>query len=501
MPTMAAVDLGAQSGRVALGRFDGERLSVDELHRFPNVPVRVDGTLHWDVLRLYDGLLEGLRAAGRESAGQVDAVGVDTWGVDFALLDRSGRLLQNPVHHRDARSERGMALVLDRIPGRELYERTGIQLMPINTVFQLGAMVAEDDPALEAAETLLLLPDLFNYWLSGAVGCELTNATTTACLDPRAGEWAEDLLARLGIPRNLFPDIVAAATVLGPLREDVAEETALHGTTIVAPATHDTGSAVAAVPFRSPGAAYISAGTWSLVGLEIAEPLIDDRTFAANLTNEGGVEGTFRLLRNVTGLWLLHECRRAWVLEGLDLSFDELVAMAGEAPALASLIDPDDPVFAPSGDMPHRIREFCTQTDQEAPETPGAMTRCALESIALAHRRAIDLLREAAGAEPPEIHVVGGGARNPLLCSWTADAAGLPVLAGPDEATVIGNLLVQALALGELGSLADAREVVRASFTPTLYEPSDHSVWEEAYGRFEAIASANGRRAQEALTP
>lgn len=501
MATMAAVDLGAQSGRVALGRFDGERLSVDELLRFPNVPVPVHGTLHWDVLRLYDGVLEGLRTAARGTDGRIDSVGIDTWGVDFALLDRTGRLMQNPVHHRDARGERGMAFVLERIPARELYERTGIQLMPINTVFQLGSMVAADDPALEAARTLLLVPDLLHFWLSGVMASEQTNATTTACFDARAGEWAGDILERLGIPPHLFPEVMAPATVLGPLRDDVAEETGLRGTAVVAPTTHDTASAVASVPFRRPGAAYISAGTWSLVGLELAEPLIDDRTFAANLTNEGGVEGTFRLLRNVTGLWLLNECRRAWALEGLDLSFEELVTLAGEASALASLIDPDDPVFAPPGDMPRRIRRFCTQTGQEAPETPGAIVRCALESIGLAHRRAIDLLREAAGAEPPEIHVVGGGARNPLFCGWTADAAGLPVLAGPDEATVIGNLLVQALALGELGSLADAREIVRASFAPTVYEPSDHSAWEEAYGRFEAIASANDRPTQEALAP
>jgi rhamnulokinase len=281
----------------------------------------------------------------------------------------------------------------------------------------------------------------------------------------------------------------------------VAEETGLRGTAVVAPATHDTASAVAFVPFRRPGAAYISAGTWSLVGLELAEPLIDDRTFAANLTNEGGVEGTVRLLRNVTGLWLLHECQRAWALEGLDLSFDELVAMARAAAALRSLVDPNDPMFAAPGDMPGRIRAFCARTGQEPPETPGELARCALESIALSHRQAIGLLRDAAGADPPEIHVVGGGARNPLLCRWTADATGLPVLAGPEEATEIGNLVVQALALGELRSLEEAREVVRASFAPTLYEPSEHAVWEEAYGRFEAIASANSRPAQKVLAP
>jgi rhamnulokinase len=501
MATIVAADLGAQSGRVALGRFDGERLSVDELHRFPNVPVAVHDTLHWDVLRLYEGVLEGLRAAARETAGEVDAVGVDTWGVDFGLLDRSGRLLQNPVHHRDARSERGMALVLERIPAEELYRRTGVQVMPINTIFQLGAMVAAHDPALEAARTLLLLPDLLHYWLSGTAGSELTNATTTACLDARAGDWADDLLARLGIPRHLFSELVPPATVLGPLRDEVARETALRGTQVVAAGTHDTASAVAAVPFRRVGAAYISAGTWSLVGLEIAQPLIDGRTLAANLTNEGGVGSTFRLLRNVTGLWLLHECRRAWALDGLDMSFDELVAMAREAPALASLIDPNDPGFAAPGDMPRRIREFCTRTGQEPPETPGAIARCVLESVALAHRQAIDLLREAAGADPAEIHIVGGGARNALLCRWTADATGLPVLAGPDEASTIGNLLVQALALGELASLGEAREVVRASFAPMPYEPAEQSAWEEAYGRFEAIASANGRPAQEAVAP
>jgi rhamnulokinase len=373
--------------------------------------------------------------------------------------------------------------------------------MPINSVFQLGSMMAADDPALETARTLLLVPDLLHYWLSGVVASEQTNATTTACFDARAGEWAVDLLERLGIPPPLFPEVVAPATVLGPLRDEVAEETALRGTAVVAPATHDTASAVASVPFRRPGAAYISAGTWSLVGLELTEPLIDDRTFSANLTNEGGVEGTVRLLRNVTGLWLLHECRRAWALEGLDLGFDELVAMAGEAAALRSLVDPNDPTFATPGDMPGRIRAFCAGTGQEPPETPGEVARCALESIALSHRHAIGLLREAAGADPPEIHVVGGGARNPLLCRWTADATGLPVLAGPEEATAIGNLVVQALALGELRSLEEAREVVRASFAPTLYEPSKHAVWEEAYGRFEAIGSANGRPAQEVLAP
>jgi rhamnulokinase len=488
MATMAAVDLGAQSGRVSLGRLEGERLSVLEVHRFANVPVAVHGRLYWDVLRLYDGVLEGLRASARETGGRVDSVGVDSWGVDFGLLDRGGRLLANPVHHRDPRHERGVEAVLAHVPARDLYERTGIQLMPINTVFQLGAMAAADDPLLDAAETLLLIPDLLHYWLSGERACERTNATTTACFDPRVGAWADDLLERVGIPPQLFPSVVAPGTVLGPLRDDAADETRLSGAAVIAPATHDTASAVASVPFVEPGAAYVSAGTWSLVGLELREPLIDDRTFAANLTNEGGVAGTFRLLKNVTGLWLLHECRRAWAREGRDWSFDELVTMAAGAPPLRSLVDPDDPSFAAPGEMPDRIRAYCAAAGQPVPETPGETIRCVLESIALGHARAVSLLGDAAEA-PPAVHVVGGGARNRLLCQWTADATGLPVLAGPEEATVIGNLAVQALALGEIGSLEDARRIVAASTALTRYEPAgERGAWADASGRFARVA-------------
>jgi len=500
MTTMAAVDLGAQSGRVALGRFDGERLTLTELHRFANISVRAHGTLYWDALRLYESVLEGLGAAARETGGDVDSVGVDTWGVDFALLDSAGRLMANPVHHRDARHERGVGAVLERVPARELYERTGIQLMPINTVFQLGAMAAEDDEQLERAESLLLLPDLIHYWLSGERTCEFTNATTTACLDPQSGAWARDMLELVGIPARLFPDVVPPGTTVGTLREDVVEETRLAGARVIAPATHDTASAVAAVPLLRPGAAYISAGTWSLVGLEVARPLIDDRTFAANLTNEGGVGGTFRLLKNVTGLWLLHECRRAWSLDGRDVSFDELVALAEGAEQLCSLVDPDNSVFAAPGDMPERIREFCARTGQPVPESVGAIARCALESIALGHARAVALLRDVTGEAPPELHIVGGGARNRLLCQWTADATGLPVLAGPAEATVIGNLAVQAIALGEIRSLEEARLVVRASIPLTSYEPGAGSAWNEAGARFEALA-ATQPVPQKALTP
>ena len=488
MATLAAVDLGAQSGRVAVGRFDGERLGVTEVHRFPNVPVRTRGTLNWDILRVFRDVLDGLAAAARE-AGRVDSVAVDSWGVDFALIDSQGRRVQNPVHYRDARRARAMDGVLMRVPARELYDRTGIQLMPINTVFELGAMAAEADPALDAAETMLLIPDLMHYWLCGASTSEFTNATTTQCFDPHSGGWAADLLDRLDVPTRLLPDVVQPGTRLAPLNDAVAEETRLRGAEVVAAATHDTGSAVAGVPFRQPGSVFISAGTWSLVGLEVQAPVITDAAFAANLTNEGGVGGTFRLLRNVTGLWLIHECRRVWSEEGREHSFDQLVALAKDAPALQSFIDPNDAAFGDAGDMPARVRAFCAHTGQTEPVDPGAVVRCILESLALKHAQVIDVLASVTGVAPREIHVVGGGARNELLCRWTADAAGLPVLAGPEEATLLGNMLVQAMALGEISSLAEGREVIGASVVPTAYEPQDTSKWREARERFaEAVA-------------
>jgi rhamnulokinase len=483
MTTLAAVDLGAQSGRVAVGKLDGERLTVSEVHRFPNVPVRLRETLHWDILRIYQDVLDGLRAAAR-AVGRVDTVAVDSWAVDFGVLDRSGRLLQNPVHYRDARRSRVMDAVLAEIPARELYERTGIQLLPINTVFELAAMAAEHDPVLAAADTILLIPDLVNHWLCGSRTSEFTNATTTQCFDPRTGGWATDLLERLGVPSRPLPDVVEPGTMLGPLSAEVAAETRLAGTDVIAVATHDTGSAVAAVPFRERDAAFISAGTWSLVGMEVTVPVITDATFVANLTNEGGVAGTFRLLRNVTGLWLVHECRRAWALEGHEYSFAQLVELAEKAPEFRSFIDPNDPAFAEPGDMPARVRAFCAHTGQAEPIEPGAVVRCILESLALTHAQTLELLASVTGVALREVHIVGGGARNELLCRWTADAAALPVLAGPEEATLLGNLLVQAIALGEIGSVEEGREIVRASAAATIYEPEDGPAWQEARRRF-----------------
>lgn len=488
MATMVAVDLGAQSGRVAVGRYDGRRLTVDEVHRFPNVPVRTQGRLQWDVLRLYADVLDGLRAAAR-AFDRVDSVGVDSWAVDFGLLDARGRLVQNPVHYRDSRRPSSFQTVLSEIPARELYDRTGIQLIPINTIFELAAMVEERDPALGVAQQLLMVPDLVHYWLCGARVTEFTNATTTQCLDAAERTWAVDLLERLGVPAHLPAELVGPGTILGPLAADVAEETGLRDVRVIAPATHDTASAVVGAPLRNPGSAYISAGTWSLVGLEVDRPVIDDRTFAANLTNEGGVGGRYRLLRNVTGLWLLHECRRAWATQGRDYAFDELVALAQDAPPLRALVDPDDALFAAPGDMPRRIRDYCERTGQETSDDPAAVARCILESLALKHRQTLELLREATGHAPDEVHVVGGGSQNELLCQWTADAAGIPALAGPAEATEVGNLVVQAIALGELSSVQEGRELVETSFPLRIHEPRETAAWSDARERFAELVA------------
>jgi rhamnulokinase len=487
MSVFAAVDLGAQSGRVALGRFDGQRLAIEELHRFPNEPVLAGGRLQWDTQRLFRETLDGLAAAARTAV--VDAMAVDSWAVDFGLVGVDGALLANPVHYRDRRRAAAYDSVLSRIPARELYARTGIQLLPINTIFELAALATEGDPALAAAETLLLVPDLFNAWLCGSRVAELTNATTTQCYDPSERAWAVDLLARLDVPAAIFPEIVPPGTPLGPVVEDVAEETGLGAAPVIAGATHDTASAVVAVPFRDPGSVFLSVGTWSLVGLETREPLLDERAFDANVTNEGGVAGTFRLLRNVTGLWLLHECRRAWAAQGAVYSFEELVSLAAAAPPLRSLVDPDDAAFAEPGDMPARISDCCARTGQPVPVDPGATARCILESLALAHAATADVISAVAGTTPHELHVVGGGARNDLLCRWTAEAAELPVLAGPEEATLVGNMLVQAMALGELATLADARTVVSESFAVKTYEPSGGGEWAEARERFRRLAA------------
>lgn len=485
-----AVDLGAESGRAVLGRFDGERMELEELHRFPNMPIRLPDGLHWDVLRIFAEIKAGIaRAAG--NGARIESLGVDSWGVDFALLDRDGALISNPYHYRDPRTEGMQERACERMPKEEIYRITGIQFMPINTLNQLLAM--EGSPLLEAARTLLMIPDLFGYWLTGEKACESTNASTTQLCDARSGEWSRDLLEKMGLPEHVFAEIIAPGTRLGPLLPEVAEETgAGRELPVTAVASHDTASAVVAVPAEGEDFAYISSGTWSLVGVELPEPAISPEGMSANFTNEGGFGGATRFLKNVMGLWLLQECRRTWAREGREYSYEELTRLAEAVPVAGSLLDPDHPAFLPPGDMPSRIRSFCRETGQGPPEEPGEVARCVLESLALKYRWVLERAEEMTGRRAEVIHVVGGGARNTLLCQLTADATRRPVRAGPVEATALGNLMVQAYSRGYLGSLEEIRSAVRGSRVEVRdYRPAGSADgWEDAYGRLRKVMDA-----------
>lgn len=481
-----AVDLGAESGRVVLGRFDGERMTVEEVHRFPNVPVWVSGALYWDALRIFQEVKTGLAKGGE--AGDISGVAIDSWGVDFALLDGEGELLSNPRNYRDPRTDGMMEQAFRLVSREEIYRKTGIQFIQINTLYQLLAM--RDSPLLETADKLLLIPDLLNYWLTGEKVGEFTNVTTTQLYDLHTGDWARDLAGDMQIPGHIFPRIVQPATHLGPLASEVAEETGLaEGTTITAAASHDTASAVVAVPAEGDDFAYISSGTWSLVGVEAPRPVLTPEAMHSNFTNEGGFGGKTRFLKNVMGLWLLQECRRTWAREGRDYSYEELQQLAREAAPFGPLVDPDHPSFFSPGEMPSRIRWFCEATGQRPPEGPAEISRCVLESLALKYRLVVEQAGEITGQSVDVVHVVGGGVRNEFLCQLTADATRRPVRTEPAEATALGNLTVQAYAGGDLASQEEIRAVVRRSVEVREYEPlGDESRWQEALERLRAAA-------------
>lgn len=477
---VVAVDLGAESGRCAVGEFDGSTIRLAEVHRFANIPVQLPDGLHWDVLRLFEEVKVGVRRAHLE--GALASLGLDTWGVDFALLDRDGALIHNPYHYRDRRTEGILDIAFRRVPREEIFARTGIQIMPINTLYQLLAMARS--AALEHAHRLVMMPDLFNYWLTGQVGCEFTEATTSQCYDPLAGGWALDLLEHLGLPTNLFPGIVACGTLLGPVHPSLAEEVGEPDLRVIATASHDTAAAVAAVPAAGPNFAFVSAGTWLLIGTEVSSPQITPQTFKDNFTNEGGVGGRFLLMRNVTGLWLLQESLRHWSARDEGLTYDLLTREAEEAAPFGPVVDPDDESFLRPTDMPLRIREYCRSSGQRVPENRGEVTRCILESLALKCRWVVDRLERLLGRGIEVIHMVGGGSRNALLCRLTAGATGRPVEAGPLEATAMGNALTQLQTLGQIHTLEEMRQVVRQSVTVTPYAPADRDRWAEAYDRF-----------------
>jgi rhamnulokinase len=483
---LLAFDLGAESGRGLLGAFDGRRLQLDVVHRFANGPVGTLETMHWDVLRLFSEMLAGLRKCALDLGG-VDSVGIDTWGVDFALLGRGGTLLGNPRHYRDPHTETILDETYRRVPKAEIFRRTGIQLMRFNTLFQLLALQRDRSPLLDVAETLLFMPDLFHYFLTGIKVNEYTDASTSQMLDPFTRSWSRELIDAFGLPGRILGTIIQPGTVLGPLRTAVATETGLTPIPVIAPATHDTGSAFAAVPARTDAWACISSGTWSLMGAEIPAPLVSDEAARYNFTNEGGVAGTIRFLKNIMGLWLVQECRRVWERAGKVYSYEELVRLAEAAPPFVSLVDPDDPSFWLPPSMPRALGDFCKRTGQPAPIEPGPVVRCALESLALRYRWVLERLEELLGKGLETIHVVGGGSQNAFLCQLTADACNRPVVAGPVEATAIGNVLVQALGLGLVGSLAQAREVVRQSFDVRGYEPREPQRWQEPYKHFTSL--------------
>jgi len=489
--TYIAIDLGAESGRVIAGALDGGRVRLEEVYRFPNVPVRTPDGLHWDPLRLYAETLVGLRAAGHTYGAGVAGVGVDAWAVDYGLLDADGRLLGAPYHYRDGRTDGVREAVARVVPAAAQYARTGIAQLPFNTLYQLAAQRRAGDGALELARSLLMIPDLLHYWLSGERATEHTNASTTGMLGVD-GAWATDMLARLDLPAHMLLAPSRSGTTLGPLRAAVRAECGLGAAPVILPATHDTACAVVAVPFDDAdgGAggdvhAYISSGTWSLLGLELDHPILGEEARLSGFTNEGGVAGTYRFLTNIMGLWLIQECRRAWARAGRDRGYDELTAGAAAAPSPGVVIDVDDPAFLRPDDMPAAIAGHLRRTGQDpgVADEPIALTRAILEGLALAYRAALERAERLAGVRVGVIHVVGGGARNALLCQLTADACRRPVRAGPVEATALGNVLTQAMGTGEIRDLTRARQVARDSVRLATYEPRDAGDWNERAAR------------------
>jgi rhamnulokinase len=481
-----AIDLGAESGRAILGGFDGERLTLSEIHRFANHPVRLTDGLHWDVLRLWSEIKESLSRAAQGDEPPV-SVGLNTWGVDFALLDRNGALLSNPYHYRDSRTDGMLEEAFRRVPRGEIFDTTGVQFMPMNTLYQLLSMAAADSPLLGLADRFLTMADLFNYWLSGQQVGEFTIATTTQCYDPRRRDWARCLLEAMGIPSRLFPPLIPSGTVLGPLGSGVLQETRAQPMCVIAPACHDTGSAVAALPYENDRFAWISSGTWSIMGTNVPEPIINAASLEHNFTNEGAVDARYRFSKNIMGLWPLQESRRAWAAKGQPFSYAELTAMAEQAEAFAALVDLDHADFLKPGDMPERIRTFCTRTIQPVPTSPGAIVRCTLESLALKYRWTLETMEDIIGYRLDPIHIIGGGTQNRLLNQFTADATARRVSAGPIEATAIGNILIQAVTLGHVASLSDARTIARRSFTPQVFEPKQSAPWQDAYAKLLSV--------------
>lgn len=490
-PSYLAFDLGAESGRAILGRLENNRLKMEEIARFPNRMIPVRGHLHWNVFGLYQELKEGLKICARKGKGKPAALGISTWGVDFGLLASDGSLLSMPFAYRDKRNCGAMEEFFRIVPKEKVYSLTGIQFLQFNSLFQLFALKRDGFPLLESASDLLFMPDLFNYFLTGEKKTEFTFATTSQLYNPRLGRWEEQLIQAVDIPASLFQEIIPPGTEIGRLDASVSMETGLPEIRVIAVASHDTGSAVAAVPSEGHEWAFISSGTWSCMGIEVREPIISGKALDLNFTNEGGIGGTFRVLKNIMGLWLLQECRRAWARKKL-FSYEDLIRAAEKSPPFCAFLDPDWPGFLNPSDMTEAIGRFCLKTGQKEPEAPGTCVRVILESLALKYRFVLDQLRDLSPHPIRCIHVIGGGSKNLFLCQLTANATGLPVVSGPCEATAAGNILMQGKTLGHIGSHSELRGIIRNSFPLYRFQPADGPEWPEATARFQEMIQAYG---------
>lgn len=478
-----ACDLGAESGRLMLGTLDEGKLALEEIHRFPNVPLRAGSSIHWDVDALFGHVKEGLRKAAQLPV-RVSSFSCDTWGVDYLLFDAAGNVMKPAFHYRDPRFEAGVQKVYEKTDWPAIFAETGVQFMGFNSIFQLAA---EAPDRLESADRLLLVADGFNFLLSGVAKAEVSLASTSQLYNPQTRKWSRELIRTLGYPERLFPPIVASGTRLGFLKQEIVSETGLDAVEVIAGCSHDTAAAVAAVPASGSHWAYISSGTWSLMGVEFPVPIINESCRELNFTNEIGYGGSVRLLKNIIGLWLIQECRRDWSKAGREFAYSELADLAAAAEPFASIIDPADPRFIAPDQMPERIAAFCSETGQPVPKDEGAVIRCVLESLALLYRRTLREVERITGSRMRALHIVGGGSKNTLLNQFTANAAQITVVAGPSEATAAGNVLVQAIALGHLPSLQAARDIVRSSMETIRYEPQDASGWNKAFKRFDAL--------------
>lgn len=480
-----AFDFGASSGRAMLCRWNGETISMEEIHRFSNDPVEINGTLYWDVLRLFFEIKQGLLKA--KQAGGFDSIGIDTWGVDFGLLDENGYLLENPVHYRDSRTQGIMEEAFRLLPKERFYEITGTQFMEFNTVFQLLALKRQRPALLERAKTLLLMPDLFAYLLTGEKITEYSSASTTQLMDARTRQWSQEILDALGLPGEILTPIVPSGSTVGTLSPSICEELGLEPVPVIAVAGHDTQSAMAAVPALTSPFAFVSCGTWSLMGTELAEPVIDETSLRCDITNEGGYNNCISFLKNITGLWMIQESRRQWMREGIQRSYYDMEMLARAEEPFRCFIDPDDPVFTPAGNIPRRVREYCRKTGQPVPETDGQVIRCIYESLAMKYAVTLDLLRTCTGEKYDTLYIVGGGTKDGMLCQMAADSCGMKVSGGPAEATVLGNALVQLLAMGEIKTLEQGRSIMAKMPDLKRYEPENAAVWAQHRKRFEEI--------------